>query len=568
MIAVQQDPGSGGSSGLLSGRSTPTSQTVVLVVVALATAVLVLLPLVAILVGSFVDNGAFTLGFYERLLGSSRYIRSIWNTLQFGFGVTCVAVVLGGVLAWFVARTDLPLRGLFRNLTVVTFLTPPYILAIAYVFILGPNNGIFVVWQKMVFGETLIYLNIFTMAGMIGVTALSLFPLTFFIIVGPLANMDASSEEAAQVLGASRFQTLRLITLPMIGPAISSAIVVTFVNAIALFGIPAILGIPSRVFLVTTRIVAMFTPPPELGLASALSMALIVITLSCLGLQRLWLGRRRFVTVTGKGLRPRRQRLGGARWLAAIAIIALFFLAVLLPYAVLFVISITKVWGLENSPYTIEHYRTLLTSDIARQGLVNSLLLGAGAATVVTVLAFFISHISLRTDSSLRRIPEYVSMLPQGIPGTVLGVGMVLAWFSLPLGLSGSLTIILLAYVTRFLPFGVRSVNAAFSQLDSSLDEAARVSGANWFQASRMITVPLITTGLFSSWLLVFLPALRELESSWILFSGGTETSAVVLLEYYSGGRYASAAALAIILLSLTLVIYAVIQRIIGRQVL
>src|SRR5262249_47412749 len=351
------------------------------------------------------------------------------------------------------------------------------------------------------------------------------------------------------ILGAGRWATARAVTVPLVAPSILAGALVAFVNAIALFGSQAIIGLPGRVFTLPTRIYALFDYPPQYGLASALSLVFIAITVAALAVQRRYLARRSYVTLAGKATRPRLIALGPARF-ALLAFGGLVFLvAVAAPYLTLIAVSLSRSWGLDFwQNLTLRHYRFILFEyDVTRRAIVNSLLLAAAAATVTVGLGTLIGWLHLRSPLPGRRWLDYVSLVPLGLPGIVVAVALLQFWLRVPVPLYGTLAILGLAYSGRFIPLAVRAASAAFRQVDPSLEETARITGAGWGRTLRSITVPLTRPGLFAGWLLVFVPALQELSASVLLFSSGSITLAVAVYNLYETGALEPVAALAVV---------------------
>jgi iron(III) transport system permease protein len=275
----------------------------------------------------------------------------------------------------------------------------------------------------------------------------------------------------------------------------------------------------------------------------------VLITVVALSLQRGYLARRSYVTLGGKGSRPRRVPLGPARWGVFAFCVGVFVVAVLAPYVTLLAVSVSKSWGLQFwQNLTLQHYRfVLIDYDVTRRAIANSLILAAGAATLAVALGALIGWIDLRTGLAGRRLLDYVSLVPLGLPGIVVAVALIQFWLRVPVPIYGTLLIILLAYTGRYVPLGVRSANAAFRQIDPSLEETARVTGAGWLRTFRSVSLPLARPGLFAGWLLVFVPALQELSASILLFSSGSITLAVAVYNLYETGALEPVAALAIV---------------------
>ncbi len=514
---------------------------------ALALLVLVVIPLGFLAWGSVTEDGRPTLEHFQRAFTNALYYRALLNSLLLGLATGALSIAIGLPLAWATSRTDLPLKGFVRLTASVAYITPPFLSAIAYVNLFGPNAGIVNQFARDVLGIGTLF-NIFSLQGLIVVTALHSFPFVFFLAATALESVDGSLEESAHVLGAGRWRTALSVTLPLVAPAVLSGALLAFVNAIALFGSQAIIGLPGRVFTLPTRIYTLFNFPPEYGIASALSVVFVAITVLALYLQRRWLARRSFVTFAGKGIRPRLVRLGGARWpfLAFVAVVFVF--AVLAPYLTLLAVSLSKSWGLEFlENLTLANYRFILDYDVTRRALVNSLVLASAAATLAVLLGSVIGWIDLRTTAPGRKLLDYVALVPLGLPGIVVAVALIQFWLRVPVPLYGTLAILLLAYVARFIPLGVRAANAALRQVDGSLEETARVTGATWIATMMNVTLPLVRPGLFAGWLLVFVPALQELSASILLFSSDSMTLAVAVYNLYETGYLEPVSALAVV---------------------
>jgi len=384
-----------------------------------------------------------------------------------------------------------------------------------------------------------------------------------------LQSVDASYEEAAQILGASKLRTAFAITGPLVAPAVLSGTLLAFVNAIALFGSQAIIGLPGRIVTLPTRIYALFDYPPEYGLASALSLVFVLLTVGALYLQRSFLAKRSYVTLGGKGSRPQLMELGIFRWVMLGFAVIIFVIAILAPYATLIAVSFSKSWGLEFwKNLTLANYKfILLEYNVTQRAILNSLFLATIAATLAVFLGVVMGWIDLRTRIPGRKVLDYASLIPLGLPGIVVAVALIQFWLAMPIALYGTLTILLLAYVGRYLPLGVRAANASLRQVDPSLEESAQILGASWTTTLREVTLPLIRPGLFAGWLLVFVPVIQELSASILLFSSSSITLAVAVYNLYETGYIEPVAALAMVNMAIIGVAIWLAYRIGGRSV-
>lgn len=510
--------------------------------------ILIVLPLASLLLGSVTSKEGITVGNFTEALTGKLYTRALLNSLMLGSWTGLFSILIGVPLAWAVSRTNVPGKRLIHLTGSLSYLSPPFLIAIAFVNLFSPNAGVINVFFREI-DLPFVHFNIFSMPGLVLVTVLHTFPFVYLLSSTALAGVDASYEEAAQILGASKWRTALTITAPLVTPAILSGALLGFVNSIALFGSQAIIGLPARIVTLPTRIYALFDYPPEYGLASALSLVFVFITVAALFLQRRFLARRSYVTFGGKGARPQLVDLGPLRWVLFAFAVLIFFIAIIIPYVALIAISLSKSWGLDFwKGLTLHNYQFVLFQyDVTQRAILNSLFLAILAATLSVLIGAVIGWIDLRTRLPGRRFLDYISLVPLGLPGIVMAVALIQFWLRMPLALYGTLTILLLAYTGRYIPLGVRAANASLRQIDSSLEESARILGASWGFTMREITLPLIRPGLFAGWLLVFVPAIQELSASILLFSSSSITLAVAVFNLYETGYTEPVAALAII---------------------
>ena len=511
--------------------------------------ILVVLPLCSLLLGSVRGENGLSLDNFAEVASGRLYINALRNSLILGAWTGLFSLVIGVSLAWAVSRTDVPGKGLIQVTASLSYLSPPFLTAIAFVYLFSPNAGLINVLVRDVLGLPFLTFNIFSMTGLVLVTVLHTFPFVYLLASSALLSVDASYEEAAQILGASKFRTALSITAPLVAPAILSGTLLAFVNAIALFGSQAIIGLPGRIVTLPTRIYALFDYPPEYGLASALSLLFVVITVVALYLQRAFLARRSYVTLAGKGARPQLMNLGPARWLVFGFVVLVFIVAIVLPYTTLIAVSLSKSWGLDFwKGLTLANYKFILFEyNVTQRAILNSLGLATVAATIAVILGALIGWIDLRTRIPGRKLLDYFALIPLGLPGIVVAVALIQFWLAMPLALYGTLAILLLAYVGRYIPLGVRAANSSLRQIDPSLEESAQILGASWLMTMREVTLPLIRPGLFAGWLLVFVPVIQELSASILLFSSSSITLAVAVYNLYETGYVEPVAALSIV---------------------
>lgn len=528
--------------------------------------VLVVLPLFFLLIGSVWGESGFTLEHFTEALSGRLYLQALLNSLMLGAWTGLFSLLLGLPLAWAVARTNVPGKGLITLTANLSYLSPPFLTAIAFVNLFGTNAGLINVFFRDVVGLPWIGFNIFSMPGLVLVTVLHTFPYVYLLASSALQSVDASYEEAAQILGASKWRTVFSITTPLVMPAILSGVLLAFVNAIALFGSQAIIGLPARIVTLPTRIYSLFDYPAQYGLASALSLLFVVITIAALYLQRSYLARRSFVTLGGKGARPQLMDLGWVKWPLFGFCVLVFFVSIVLPYATLIAVSLSKSWGLNFwQGLTLQHYKFVLFDyDVTQRAILNSLGLAIVAATVAVFLGAIIGWIDIRTHIPGRKFLDYAALVPLGLPGIVMAVALIQFWLSMPIALYGTLAILLLAYVGRYIPLGVRAANTSLRQIDPTLEESARILGASWGHTLKEITLPLMRPGLFAGWLLVFVPVIQELSASILLFSSSSMTLAVAIYNLYETGYTEPVAALAMTNMAIIAVAIVIARKIGG----
>src|SRR6187397_280824 len=346
--------------------------------------VLVVLPLMSLLIGSLRGEQGISLDNFAEVVSGRLYVNALKNSLILGAWTGLFSLVIGVSLAWAVSRTDVPGKLLIQVTASLAYLSPPFLPAIAFVYLFSPNAGLINVLVRDVLGLPFLTFDIFSMTGLVLVTVLHTFPFVYLLASTALLSVDASYEEAAQILGASKLRTAISITAPLVAPAILSGTLLAFVNALALFGSQAIIGLPARIFTLPTRIYALFDYPPEYGLASALSLVLVLITVVALYLQRSFLARRSYVTLAGKGSRPQLMQLGALRWVMLGVVVVIFIVSIGAPYATLIAVSFSKSWGLEFwKGLTLANYKFILFDyNVTQRAILNSLMLATAAATI------------------------------------------------------------------------------------------------------------------------------------------------------------------------------------------
>jgi iron(III) transport system permease protein len=532
---------------------------------------LVLNPLMRLVVSSFqeVDSGRLTLANYQVAYGNIRHLEALANSLELGAGVSIVATLFGVPIAWAISRTDMPAKGFIRLMAFAAFITPPYLGAIGWILLAGPNSGwLNKIWMGLT-GSSHGIFNIYSMAGLILVVAVTSFPYTFLFTNSALDLVSSEMEDAARVLGASTLRTTLRVTLPMVAPAILGGCIVSFLEAIALFGAPALIALPARFNVVSTQLWQFFEYPVRVEEAAAYSMPLLLITLAMFGMQRWLLGRKGYATVSGKGGERRMIPLGTWRWVMLGYALFVCSLSVFLPMFVLIQAAFAKAWGrgfsLDNLTLNNFHY-LLFEQTQAKQTIINTFAYSGVTAFAAISLALAIAYVVSRKLVPWSNVLAFLCMAPFVIPGIVLAIGFYAAYTSPPLALYGSATILILAFVTRFLPIAYTSSAAGLRSINPEMEEAVRILGGNRLLAIRRVLVPLLKTSLAGAWILVFIPATRELSSAIFLVGPSTRVISVMLFDLSEEGNFEVLSALGFILLIATLTVAGIGFKLIGRD--
>jgi len=518
------------------------------------------------------EAGTLTTGFLERIFEVKSNYMSLINTLSISLLTVFFTILIGCPLAWVVTRTDMPFKGVFKTLFIVPYMIPPFIGAIAWGFLLSPRTGFVNKWLMALFNSSTPPFNIYTYSGVVFVMSLYFYPYVFITVAGALERMDPSLEEAARNAGANRFRVVKDITLPSVAPSIAAGALLVFIAACSNFGIPALIGSEGRVYVLTTRIFFYIYSGGFEGLQMASSLSIFLVITSALALlaNRWYLRNKQFTIIAGKSMRPNLILLGKYRIPFFIGCCLFTFSTMFAPLLCIVLISLLKAYGVDIAwkNFTLENFRFILFEyDLTRASIWNSIKLSLTAATFLTIMGSLIAYIIVRTKLTGRRILEFLSTLPYSIPGTVLAIGMILA-FSGKFGINfyNTIWILLIAYTARYMAFAVKSVGASLEQVHMSLEEAARISGAGWGRTFRDIVVPLVKPGLIAAWFLAFMPMLRELTVSVLLYGPETRTIGVAVYELQDAGYYDTAAALATCVL---IVIFAgnfLLKRITGGE--
>jgi iron(III) transport system permease protein len=535
-----------------------------------ALALLILLPLGWLGYMSVSDAHGLTLTHYARVFTDPRLQKALWNTVVLAFWSGLGAVVIGAPMAWLSARTDLPGRGAIKSLVMASFVTPPFLGAFAWVMLAGPNAGYLNKLYRSLTGAQEPLINIFTMPGLIFVVAIYTFPYTYIMIANTLELIASDLEEAAALLGASRFWVALTVTLPLVFPAILSGFILAVLQALALFGSPAILGLPAGFHTVTTQIWALFQYPPKVEMAAAFSVPLLLATALLLLVQKRLLGRRGYAAVGGKSMGRRSIALGWWRYPALLGCLAVLGCAVFLPYGILAKAAFSQAWAqpLSWENFTLANWSFTFLHSATQAAILNTLELGVLTASAGAGLAGLLAYITTRKIIAGHQLLGYLALAPIVIPGVVLAVALFIAYTRPPFLLYGTLWILFVAYLTKEMPVGYAQSDATFRGIHPELEEAGRILGAGRLRVLGEITAPLARSGIIAAWCFIFIGVIRELSASIILFTPNTKVISVVIFDLKEEGQFGAIAVLGLFMLAMTFAIVVLMQTLLGRDVL
>jgi iron(III) transport system permease protein len=490
---------------------------------------------------------------FAGLFADPRFYQAAGNTIACGIGATVISCVLGLSLAWVVSRTDMPGRRWFEIFNLVPFFLSPYVGAISWVYLAAPHSGILSKLLADAFGLAPDLIPIYGVAGATWVLSLFYTPYVYLFVIAPMRQMDPALEDAARVHGAGFWTTVRFITIPLLFPALFSAALVVFVTSAGLFDVPLALASPRGIRTMPTEIFQLVQYPSDLGRAAAFGVIVMAVTVLLTVLQRRYLDRRRFETVTGKGYRPRivPLRRGGRACALALEIVYVGC-AVVLPVIALLMVSLSSIWtgALSYATLTLRNFEYVMFNySLTQQAILNSLFLAVVGATLGVSMSALQAYYVNRRAGRRRALIDAILSLPLGIPGIILGLGFLILAIRTPL--YSTLTIILIAYVARFFPFATRTVSSMLLAINPELEQSARASGAGWLQTVRYVLVPLLAPAIVAAWLMLFVIFVRELGATILLYAQGTETISValVVLSERSFGYVAALAVLQLVLL-------------------
>jgi iron(III) transport system permease protein len=513
----------------------------------------------------------WTLGNYVAAYGTSETFRLFWTSIRFASGASMFAFLVGTALAWMNERTNTPFKTIFFALSLIPLVIPSILFTVAWILLASPQIGIVNQLLQGWFGLEQPPFDIYSMPGMIWVDGLHYSPMAFLLMSAAFRAMDPSLEESATMSGAGVWQVLWRVTLKLTWPAIFATILILFVRSIESFEVPALLGLPVGIEVFTSSIyTAVHRYPSQVGLASAYGVALLAVTtVGVYAVARLSSQGSKYATMTGKGFRPRQIDLGAWRWVTASVFVVYFSLIVVLPFLVLLWSSFQHFYTVPSREalrnLTLDPYRFVFSYPDLASTVWNSVLLSFGAATVVMLVTSVICWIVVKTKLPARWLLDNIASLPLVFPGIVLGLSIMIFYLNVDIGIYGTIWIMFIAYITRFMPYGLRYNTTSMLQIHKELEESAAMCGASWMTTFRRIVLPLLKPGLVAGWIYVMIVSIRELSTSILLYSPDTRVVSIVIWELWENGQYVELSALGVLFI-LSLFILVLVARWVGGR--
>jgi iron(III) transport system permease protein len=555
-----------------------SSQSLILIGCTLFVLYLAGVPLLMLLYGSIRSapigepGATYTIQNYVKAYFDKEFYLLLLNSVYYALGTCTLTFLIGTFLAWVSERTNTPLKKLFVVMSLIPFIIPGILSTISWILLLSPKIGLINIVVKDILGLDSAPFNVYSMWGMIWAEAIHLYPLVFLLMSAAFRNMDTSLEEAALTAGSSTVQTFYRVTLPLMRPAMFSVLLINFVRGIEAFEVPALIGVPAKISVFTTKIfLAIHQFPSDFGLAGAYAVTLLAISsVGVLVYGRITRKEERYATVTGKGYRPRVIDLGAWKYLTLGISFLIFFLAVILPVFVLLWSSFIPYYGVPSrelmAKMTWANYQYIINYPLALTAFKNSFYLSVGSATLVMLLTSVIAWITVKTRLPGRALLDNMTFIPIAMPGIVLGVSLIWVYLTLPIPIYGTIWVLLLAYLTKFMPYGIRAASASMIQINKELEEASLTAGGTWFQTFRKVVLPLLMPGFTAGWIYISIIALRELSTSILLYSYNSTVLSIMAFDLWEGGQYTYVCALGVLMV-LLLIAMAFTARKLGARI-
>ena len=530
----------------------------VLLLFAAVLCLLIVLPLGWLAAFAFTDKtGAFTLANFRSLVVDAAYLDPLLTTFALAILSAVICCAVAAPMGWLVSRTDMPLRRTVRLLVTASFVTPPFIGAIAWKLLAAPNSGLLnQLFRDLTGADAATHLlNIYSFSGLVFVISCYTFPYVFVLVANALDRTPGDLEDASSILGGGTWMTARRVTIPLALPALAAGALVAFLEAMTQFGTPAILAMPAGFHTMTTKIWSLFEFPPHPELAAAASLPLLLLTVILLRAQHMVLGRRSYAVVGGKNSEPRLVRLGAYKWLALALSMLVLMCPVFLPYFALLNASFAKIAShiVSAGNFTFKNVQFVFV-ELSETGVAikNTFILGILSATVGTIMAVVIGYVTDRKLIPGYRVLGFLASAPIAIPGIVLGVGLFFSYTKGPVVLYGTLWILLIAFVTLTMPAAYQQLQSAFRAVHPELEDASRILGATRLRSLWQITAPLLRTSIIATWCFIFVGVVRELSAAIMLFTSQTKVLSVLIYDLNESGDLNAIAVLGVFMLIVT----------------
>jgi iron(III) transport system permease protein len=536
-------------------RWRPSATVVIGVVCLVLLGYLVLSPLVYLVWRGLTTGEGLSLSNIAAAYSVDGSAEMVANSFAFALGSAAVSTISGTALAFFCTRTNAPLKPLLYAASLIPLIVPGILFTISWVFLLSADIGLLNVFLRSV-GLGFLQVDAFSLPGMILIDGMHQAPLVFLLMFAAFRATDPSLEESSLMSGATVPQTMRRVTLPLVRPALAGAVLISVVRGLESFETPAVLGIPADVWVFTSRIFqALGTYPVRYDTASIYSITLLLLTVAgLLFVQRISRRGERYQTISGKGFRPRPLDLGAWRWPVSVLFTVYFLVVVLLPLFMLIWMSLLPYYQAPSlqalDSVTLDNYSRIFDMPGVAQAFKNSTILALGSATTVMLFMSVVAWLSLKSKLRGRRFFDTLASVPLALPGLVLGVALIFIYLRSPLPIYGTLFILFIAYVTRYMPYGMRYASSSLAQVSTELEDSARMSGASWFDTFRRVVIPLMMPGILAGWVYVMIVSIRELSSSILLYSHNTRVLSVSIWELWENGETGVLAALGVVMVA------------------
>ena len=520
-------------------------------------------------------GAVFTIKNYLEAYIDPNFLFLLKNSIIYGIGNCLLTFFFGTTLAWIYERTNTPFKKIFAVMALVPFIIPGILSTVSWILLLSPKIGLINIFLMKLFHLQKAPLSIYSLGGMIWAQGIHLYPLVFLMMAAAFRSMDMALEESATMSGSGTFSAFYRVTFPLMRPAFFSAMLIMFIRAIEGFSVPALVGLPAGIEVFTSKIyLALHQYPANFGLAGSLSVNLLFI--SALGVyfyRKITTKEQRFATVTGKGYRPRVIDLGRLKYLVSAVCIIFFGITIGLPLFILVWSSLSPFYEVPSiaglSKLSFKNYIFVFQFPTTLRALRNSVILMLSTATLTMILTSVIAWISVKSKIKGRGILDGLAFIPIALPGIVLGVSLLYVYLTFPfdlLHIYGTLWILLLAYTTKYMPYGIRTTSATIIQIHSELEEASALSGATWGTTFRKIVLPLLIPGFMAGWIYIAMVSLRELSTSILLYGFGSEVLSIVIFDLWESGQYPALCALGIIM-TLMLILLAFAANKVGARI-